>query len=437
VFSEVAPAADQPVWQPPGAHPVQKRKISKFDSMAIIGGSAVGGGFLAVPDITAPLGILPSTAGLVATWLFLLLAGLAYVEAAGKLMVKGPSRPGQSSSREEGGGASVLCLSSECFGVRPASVLSALFLVQMMAIITANLLKTAELSTVFLPLLPFPVAVFLAAAAFGIVSFTTPSPILAAANTALTSCMCAGFAALFAVAAVVQPRPANLLAHAQWGRLLPQRGWVIPIFANTLRFGEAVPVVLGQLGPTRLHEARSAVVFGSMLPLLLAVGWSISSISLASLVAQGGVTTVDPVIALLSASPLLSVPMALIAIGAVGSTMIAVILACSQLLDDVFQSRRAPERLVASRLMVVVVPACFACLGSGSYTKLLAFSGAFPTMILYGVLPSLAALLLRLRESGPSFSFRAVPKVPGGKAVLVTLLSMACIMLSINAKLML
>ena len=75
-----------------------QRRMSVFDAVAMVSGSAVGGGFLAVPDVTAPLGVLPSTVGLTLTWLFLVMAGLAYVEAAG-------------AASGEGRGASILALS--------------------------------------------------------------------------------------------------------------------------------------------------------------------------------------------------------------------------------------------------------------------------------------------------------------------------------------
>ena len=61
--------------------------MTLFDAVALICGTAVGGGFLAIPEVTAPLGVLPSAVGLSVTWLFLMMAGLAYVEAAGAVNV--------------------------------------------------------------------------------------------------------------------------------------------------------------------------------------------------------------------------------------------------------------------------------------------------------------------------------------------------------------
>ena len=112
-----------------------QRRMSVFDAVAMVSGSAVGGGFLAVPDVTAPLGILPSTVGLTLTWLFLVMAGLAYVEAAG-------------AASGEGRGASILALSRHAFGTKRASLISVIFLAQMFAVSAANLIKAAELATI-------------------------------------------------------------------------------------------------------------------------------------------------------------------------------------------------------------------------------------------------------------------------------------------------
>ena len=101
----------------------QEQKISVVDAVAMVGGSAVGGGFLAVPEVTATLGILPSTAGLLMSWAFLVMAGLAYVEAAGACC-----RDADGEGRKPS--CSILALSRRSFGRRlprlPTALSSAL-----------------------------------------------------------------------------------------------------------------------------------------------------------------------------------------------------------------------------------------------------------------------------------------------------------------------
>ena len=129
--------------------------MSLFDAVALVCGTAVGGGFLAIPEVTAPLGVLPSTVGLTVTWLFLMMAGLAYVEAAG-------------AASGEGRGASILALSRHAFGAKRAAIVSCFFLMQMLAASVANLIMGAQLAGICwaMPWLPAGASVWLIACAF-------------------------------------------------------------------------------------------------------------------------------------------------------------------------------------------------------------------------------------------------------------------------------
>jgi len=46
-----------------------------FSQACLVAGTTIGGGFLALPLATAPLGAVPATVGLVLTWLVLLSSG--------------------------------------------------------------------------------------------------------------------------------------------------------------------------------------------------------------------------------------------------------------------------------------------------------------------------------------------------------------------------
>mmetsp|Transcript_505 Transcript_505/g.756 ORF Transcript_505/g.756 Transcript_505/m.756 type:complete len:249 (+) Transcript_505:78-824(+) len=58
------------------------------DAVSIIAGTAIGGGFLALPSVTNPIGYLPSVLGLVLIWSYLVLSSTAFVEAAGLVVVQ-------------------------------------------------------------------------------------------------------------------------------------------------------------------------------------------------------------------------------------------------------------------------------------------------------------------------------------------------------------
>ena len=208
--------------------------MTLFDAVALVCGTAVGGGFLAIPEVTAPLGVLPSTVGLTVTWLFLMMAGLAYVEAAG-------------AASGEGRGASILALSRHAFGAKRAAIVSCFFLMQMLASSVANLIMGAQLAGICwaMPWLPAGASVWLIACAFGAFVFCSTPGLVARTNSVLTSVCGLGFLSLFTVAAVVAPPTRAVVTQpAAWSKLLPQPQWVVPIFLNTLRFGSAVPIVV-------------------------------------------------------------------------------------------------------------------------------------------------------------------------------------------------
>ena len=56
------------------------------DGVAVIAGSALGGGFLALPLVTAPLGILPSLVGLGMAWAFIAALCSVYAEVSAQTL---------------------------------------------------------------------------------------------------------------------------------------------------------------------------------------------------------------------------------------------------------------------------------------------------------------------------------------------------------------
>ena len=375
-----------------------------LDASAIIAVSAVGAGFLVIPTITDPLGVAPTAVGLLCAWMFLAAAGVAYVEAASRILHHGDDLRG-------GGGASVFAVVRHCFGMPAAVAASAVFLVQMVATVTANLAKAAELLegtmhiSYFIGCLAPPLMI-------GALVFGAPRALAQRTNTVLTAAMVLGFVALF-VSTLREPKTTEPLRKAHWDALLPQHDWVFPIFLNTIRFGEGVPVVVESLGPRRRRTARAAVLFGSALPLVLAVLWA----TVASVVAPAKPRAADPVLALVT-SPNRSVRWSarFVAAGAVGGHLIEVYLTCSQLAADALRSCAAAaasgggdassaapsgratraQRAIGggTNLVIVALPAALSIIGPQIYLPLLQFAGGFPTTLLYGLLPPLAALSL-------------------------------------------
>jgi len=105
------------------------------DGVSILAGTAVGGGFLALPSVTAPMGFGPAVMLLTLVWAFLAVTGVAYAEAAAAALESGSSDADGSS---DAGGVSVASITERTFGGRAAYVCSAAFAAQMLAVVTAQ-----------------------------------------------------------------------------------------------------------------------------------------------------------------------------------------------------------------------------------------------------------------------------------------------------------
>jgi len=131
----------------------------------------------------------------------------------------------------------------------------------------------------------------------------------------------------------------------------------------------------------------------------------------------------------------------MLAVGAIGTTLLASYLAMGQFIADALCNLKGMctvrDRSLCS-VLTVALPALLATTGPTLYMPLLAFSGAFPTTVLYCVMPPLAALRLRRRGrqaadsdsaaaadgaplSPPAVAAAPPSLLPGGAAMQATL----------------
>ncbi|KAL1514646.1 hypothetical protein AB1Y20_003738 [Prymnesium parvum] len=405
------------------------------DASAMIAGTAIGGGILALPIVTTPMGFLPALVALTCVWGFLLLTAIAYAEAGSSVLR-------QIHSESSGGRSTVfgvVSLTRRAFGGKISGACSVAFLTQMLAVVTAQVVKAGEMLALKLPLSPF-LACAIPSAAAGIFAFSAPHRTVERANTWLSLALLVGFAALVAAAVGSGPVSSSLMT-AKWGMLLPAKGvgstWAVPVFLNMLCFGQAVPLVVSGMLPatsnehkarsadnvvqtTQLRAVRSALLIGSVVPLVLSLVWAASSTALTSVLTKDSTSVLDPVMSLLEAPLRFSLPVSLLALGAIGTTLLASFLALGQFIDDALTNVKGQftrrERNIASAI-VVIVPSVLASAGPRLYMPLLAFSGAFPTTILYCLMPPLAAMVFHRRARDDSLELSNTALLPGGDLV--------------------
>eukprot|EP00930_Biecheleria_cincta_P019183 TRINITY_DN14710_c0_g1_i1.p1 TRINITY_DN14710_c0_g1~~TRINITY_DN14710_c0_g1_i1.p1 ORF type:complete len:526 (+),score=51.91 TRINITY_DN14710_c0_g1_i1:109-1686(+) len=400
-------------------------EASTGDGIAIIAGTCIGGGFLALPTVTAPVGFLPSTAALVGVWVFLVLTGISYAEAC--IRISNASQAAGTEARDDSdlddsdelidAGTSIVSVTSRTLGKGFSLFCSLAFAAQMIAVITASVVKAGDIVACVTGL-PYVFGCLMCSVVIGWCTFTTPTRLVEQTNTGLAVSLVAGFVMLvFSMLATMGGTGLSLAAQssasiANWRLLWPLSydSWVIPVFLNLLCFGQSIPLVVERLGTHRPNSIRTAIVAGSAVPLIMCITWC--ALSAAILGTASGSDLSDPVLRMLTQRPEVAVPVACIAVGAIGTTLIASYLSMGQFVTDILCETTGACSLRdrdISCACTVAVPALLACAGSGLYVPLLAFAGGFPTTLLYTVVPPLVLLLLRRARQGKKCKSSMLP----------------------------
>mmetsp|Transcript_29984 Transcript_29984/g.44191 ORF Transcript_29984/g.44191 Transcript_29984/m.44191 type:complete len:263 (-) Transcript_29984:174-962(-) len=181
-----------------------------------------------------------------------------------------------------------------------------------------------------------------------------------------------------------------------------------------------------------LFRTRNATLLGASMPILLSLIWAGISTALIS------PTISNPLKYLLVnlGKPAISIPVGLLATGAIGTTLLGSFLAIGHFMGDIVCSvfgQCSFTWINIANALTVAVPSILACVGPALYLPLLSFAGAYPTTILHGLSPALAVLVLRrkLKRGVTSKGSKIGSKVtearivPGGDVTLIGLVSAA------------
>lgn len=187
-------------------------------------------------SLATTVGILPACFALTSVWAFLLLTSIAYAEAGSTVL-----RQIQLSHHDASDDFGVVSLTTYAFGGKVSAACSLAFLTQMLAVVTAQIVKAGEIVLLKLPLPPF-VACALPSAAAAILTFGAKPRSVERVNTWLSLLLLLGFAGLVGATLVSGSISKSLLA-SNWGMLLPGKAggsaWAVPVFLNMLCFGQA------------------------------------------------------------------------------------------------------------------------------------------------------------------------------------------------------
>ena len=254
---------------------------------ALLVGTAIGGGFLALPYATAPAGALPSAAVLTGCWAWLLAESLLIAELVMEASAE-RSRAGNSSAP-----VSFASLGYDAFGEAGGGAVSLTFIILMITTMVSQIAKgDALLASV--PMAPASAAVRCGVLAASVSTFArlASANMVSLINGALTVGFIGAVSTLFAAGWPLADW--SRLARADWSLAFQ----AAPTLLQLHVYCEVVPVVCSFLSYSRAR-VRRVIVVGSLALLAIQLFWSSLGIALVAPSLGGGALRADPVASLM------------------------------------------------------------------------------------------------------------------------------------------
>jgi len=457
VLSLQAPEAqrDLPVATEAGGFPIPVGSLeptgSLLGAIALIAGTTVGAGILALPAKTFDAGFAPSAVTLLLCWAYMSASGLLIAEVNVNTLCA-----------LEKNAVSLDSMAEETLGQAGARVSGAAYVFIHYALLIAYMLQGGNLLIEYLAALGGaslptvcgpPLFVLLAGGAV----FASSEQQVETGNSLLFGGVLATFVALVALGA---PNvDAELLARSDIGAVVP----AVPIMVLSLVFHNVVPTVCYQLG-CDLDKIRTAILAGSAIPTLMFILWnlvilgSVPPEAAAAAAASGGSAVFDPLEGLRASGDAFGSVVRAFSLCAILTSFIGFVLGLVDYFADALSgplgidtSLQAKEALstaeagtvegreggsaeAGARYTLVQKASLFACallppLATALYDPSLFFAaldnaGTFGILVLFGIIP--AAMAWQQRYGGANDPYASdgdqllavSPMLPGGRLTL-------------------
>ncbi|BAY16825.1 aromatic amino acid permease [Nostoc sp. HK-01] len=384
---------------------------SVLGSTALVAGTTVGAGILALPAVTLPSGIIPSTVLLIAVWLYTLVAGLLIAEVSINTM-RLAGRPS----------VSLLAMIETALGLNGARMAGAAYLLLHYALLVAYITQGGEILMSAVShvwgvqnSLPSWIGTTAFTLLFGSIMYLGRGKFIEKLNNFLVGIVLASFLGLLLLG-FTQVKGVHLLFQ-NWSAL----STAIPVMLVALFYHNIVPVVVTQLeGDSR--KVRQSIIIGSAIPLLMFLAWNAVILGSVSSEMIHGKTIFDPIQVLRAGGggELLGVLVSIFSEFAIATSFIGFVYGLLDFFQDIFATT---QNKPASRLplysLVLLPPIGLGAVNPSIFFTALDFTGTFSISILGGIIPALATWKQR-QQLQHSNHF-----VPGGKLTLILMIGIA------------
>lgn len=372
---------------------LQHEPGSLTSAILLIAGTTIGAGILAIPAVTQEAGFLASGLTCIVSWLYMVTTGLLIAEVNVSTMCELGS-----------GGVSLVSMAMRTLGRRGVLAACVSYLFIHYALLVAYIARSSEILAIALDV-PQWLCAAVFSGAFGGLCYFGSQRVVGAVNGFLVAGIIGSFGLLTFAAA----------GDLNWGALLranfeavPQS---IPIIALSFVYQNVVPVVCTSLEGD-LKRIRSAVVWGTFIPLVMFLVWD--AVVLGSL--SGITQSEDPLAALRSENGVVGPIIEVFSLLAITTSYIGFVLGLADFLADLLKLPSGRGNQVLPYLLTIVPPMVLALLNPDIFFKALDFAGTYGVLTLFGLLP--AAMAWNERYGNTCIPAPFGPIVPGGRVVL-------------------
>eukprot|EP01035_Chromulina_nebulosa_P031784 gene31784-42391_t len=295
---------------------ISRNEISILSSISLIAGTTIGGGFLALPAVTAPVGAFPACVCLIVCWAYLTGCALSLSsiifqlgDSSGFNVSNNGEPNGDNGSISDGSNLeadmefSIFRVAKRTFGTTAGTVAAGLYIILMLSTLVAQLSKVANISSVWGSSSRLLGISLFSGLMYAIAFMRDDLQVAERVNSVLTAVMLVSFAAIIS-AAPLSGMDLRRWQRADFAPLLLLHGsfrrggisgqpWAVPVFLQLLVYTEVVPVVCARLRDEK--KVRKAIIIGSTIPLLMCMVWTLVAVGLTPITTVAMTMMDDPI----------------------------------------------------------------------------------------------------------------------------------------------
>ncbi|MGM3308273.1 amino acid permease [Anabaena sp. WFMT] len=391
---------------------------SVLGSTALIAGTTVGAGILALPAVTLPSGVLPSTTLLIAVWLYTLFSGLLIAEVTLNVM------------RLEGiPNLGFLAIVEKTLGKVGARVAGATYLFMHYALLVAYISKGGDILASALTkiaglenLLPNWAGTTTFTLLFGGILYLGKERFIQKLNSAFVAIVIISFLGLLLLGAG-QVKSTQFLFQ-NWHTL----GSAISVMCVALFYHNIVPVVVTQLEGD-IPKIRQSIIIGSAIPLMMFLAWNaviLGSINPDILQNNSDNSSVfDPLQILRTgnAGELIGLLITVFSEFAIITSFIGFVYGLIDFFQDISRIKKTELSRLPLYSLILFPPMSLGTVNPTIFFAALDYTGIFSISVLGGIIPAIMSWQQREQQKLANGIYQSL--IPGGKITLTVMIAIA------------